>query len=90
MITMALKLMDGQGGSSSKQAKEDPDAELRTALLRAQVKGAEEQAKLLEEQAKGAAIGGRADILLRMLNSGHLSELQTISVRDELFKLSGA
>ncbi len=61
----------------------------RSALLRAQVKGAEEQSKILEEHAKGATTGGSADVLLRMMNSGHLSELQTISVRDELFKLSG-
>ncbi len=32
MIKMALQLMDG-GPSSSKAPKEDPDAELRTALL---------------------------------------------------------
>ena len=89
MIQMALKLMDG-GPSSSKAPKEDPDAGLRTALLKAQVRAAEEQAKILAEQAKGANANGRADILLRMLDSAHLSEEQRKSVLDDLFKLSGA
>ena len=50
MIQMALKLMDG-GPSSSKAPKEDPDAGLGTALLKAQVRAAEDQAKILAEQA---------------------------------------
>ncbi len=50
MIKMALHLMDG-GPSSSKASKEDPDAELRTAMLKAQVKAAEAQVKAAEEQA---------------------------------------
>ena len=89
MIQMALKLMDG-GPSTSRAPKEDHDAELRTALLKAQVMAAEEQAKILAEQAKGANASGRAEILLRMLDSVHLSEEQRKCVLDELFKLSCA
>ena len=65
-------------------------AGLRTALLKAQVRVAEEQAKILAEQAKRANANGRADILLRMLDSVHLSEEQSKSVLDDLFKLAGA
>ena len=74
--------MDG-GPSSTKAPKEDPDAELRTALLKAQVKAAEEQAKLVYAN-------GRADILLRILESAHLSEEQRNKVLDQLFALSSA
>ncbi len=83
---MALKLMDG-GPSTSKAPKEDNDAELRTALLKAQVMVAEEQAKILAEQANGANASERAEILQRMLDSVHLSEEQRKCVLDELFKL---
>jgi hypothetical protein len=89
MIKMALRLMDS-GPSSSKAPKEDPNAELRTALRKAQVKAAEEQAKILAEQAKGAYANGRADILLRMLDSAHLSAEQRKEVLDQLFLLSSA
>ena len=89
MIQMALKLMDG-GPSSSKAPKVDADAELRTALLKAQVRAKEEQANILAEQAKGANANGSADILLRMLDCVHLSEEQRKSILDDLFKLPGA
>jgi hypothetical protein len=81
--------MDG-GPSSSKAPKEDPDAELRTALLAAQVKAAEAQVKAAEEQAKLVYANGRAEILLRMLESAHISEEQRTKVLDQLFSLSSA
>ncbi len=49
------------------------------------MKDAEEQAKILGEQAKGAYVHGRADILLRILNSAHFSAEQRKEVVDELF-----
>jgi len=59
-------------------------------LLKAQVKVAEEQANILAEQAKGAYSNGRADILLRMLDSAHLSAEQSKEVLDHMFLLSSA
>jgi len=82
MVSLALKLMDKDKG-------EKDNAELRTTLLKAQVEGAEGQAKILKEQAKVAKVGARADFLTNMLVSGVLSEEQRIKVRDELFSLSG-
>ena len=82
MIKMALHLMDGVP-SSSKAPKDDPDADIRTALLKAQVKAVEEQAKLVYTN-------GRADILLRMLEPAHLSEEQRKQVLDQFFALSSA
>ena len=81
MVNLALKLMD--------KDKDKDNAELRTTLLRAQVEGAEGQAKILKEQAKVAEVGARADFLTKMLVSGVLSEEQRVKVRDELFSLSG-
>ncbi len=75
---------------ANKASKEDHNAELRTALLKAQVKVAEEQAKILAEKAKGAYANGRADILLRMLDSAHLSAEKRKEVLDQLFLLSSA
>ena len=82
MFKMALQLMDKDKGDKD-------NAELRTALLKAQVEEAEGQAKIRQEQAKVAAVGARADFLTKMIVSGVLSDEQTIKVRDELFKLSG-
>ncbi len=82
MLKMVLQLMDKDKGDKD-------HAELRTALLKTQVEGAEGQAKIIQEQAKVAAVGSRAKFLAKMIVSGVLSEEQTIKVRDELFKLSG-
>ena len=76
--------------SSSKAPKEDPGAELRITLLKEQVNVVEEQAKILAEQAKGAHVHGCADILLRMLDSAHLSAEQRKEFVDELLKWSSA
>ena len=82
MVSLALKLM-------KKDKREKDNAELRTALLKAQVDTAKGQANKIKEQAKVAEVGARADFLTKMLVSGVLSEEQTVKVRDELFSLSG-
>ena len=82
MFKMVLQLIDKDKGDKD-------NAELRTALLKAQVDSAEGQAKIIQEQAKVAAVGARAEFLTKMIVSGDLSEEKTIKVRDELFKLSG-
>ncbi len=82
MFKLAMQLMDKDKGDKN-------DVELRTALLKAQVDGAEGQAKIINLQAKVAEVGARADFLTKMLQSGVLSEEQSIKIRDELFSLSG-
>ena len=82
MITLALKLMEKDKGDKGK-------AELRTALLKAQLDTAEGQAKTIKDQAKITEVGARADFLTNMLVSGVLSEEKIVKVRNELFSLSG-
>jgi hypothetical protein len=66
MFKMALQLMDKDKGDKD-------NAELRTALLKAQVDSAEGQANIIQEQAKAAAVGARAKLLTKMIVSGVLS-----------------
>ncbi len=82
MDSLALKLMEKDKGDKD-------NADLRTALLKAQVEGAEGQAKILKDHTKVVEVGARPNFLTKMLLSGVLSDEQTIKVRDELFSLSG-
>ncbi len=72
MFKLTLHLMDKDKGDNN-------DVELRTALLlKAQVEGAEGQAKIINLQAKIAEVGACADFITKMLQSEVILKEQSI------------
>ncbi len=90
--------MEGQGGATKADMgtihESQEDADIKSTMLKTQLKKEEELAKIAEEQAKVAKLGAdshgkkaREFLLMYVLNSGHLKEEHIVALQMELYEL---
>ncbi len=98
VLKTAIRFMEGQWSAKNADRgtihESQEDADIKSAMLKAQFKKEEELAKIAEEQTKVVKLDAdnhgkkaRASCLMSMLDSGHLKEEHIVAFQQELYEL---